>query len=91
MVFEENVLCQCLTADIAAQGGQFGLPTVGMHEATLWGTKDWLEPISGPRADYTLGDLLPSVYNSLSVKGTLHALSFHAEASVTYYRKDLFQ
>lgn len=91
VVLEENVLRQRLTTDIATQGGQFDLLTIGMYEAALWGAKGWLEPMSGLPADYALDDLLPSVRDGLSVKGTLYALPFYAEASITYYRKDLFQ
>ncbi|MCH2893208.1 extracellular solute-binding protein, partial [Listeria monocytogenes] len=74
----------------ATQGGQFDLLTIGMYEAALWGAKGWLEPMSGLPAAYALDDLLPSVRDGLSVKGTLYALPFYAEASITYYRKDLF-
>ncbi len=91
VVLEENVLRQRLTTDIATQGGQFDLLTIGTYEAALWGAKGWLEPMSGLPADYALDDLLPSVRDGLSVKGTLYALPFYAEASITYYRKDLFQ
>lgn len=91
VVLEENVLRQRLTTDIATQGGQFDLLTIGMYEAALWGAKGWLEPMSGLPADYAVDDLLPSVRDGLSVKGTLYALPFYAEASITYYRKDLFQ
>lgn len=91
VVLEENVLRQRLTTDIATQGGQFDLLTIGMYEAALWGAKGWLEPMSGLPADYALDDLLSSVRDGLSVKGTLYALPFYAEASITYYRKDLFQ
>ncbi|MGV8375137.1 ABC transporter substrate-binding protein, partial [Pseudomonas aeruginosa] len=87
VVLEENVLRQRLTTDIATQGGQFDLLTIGMYEAALWGAKGWLEPMSGLPADYALDDLLPSVRDGLSVKGTLYALPFYAEASITYYRK----
>ncbi|MCB2527331.1 extracellular solute-binding protein, partial [Listeria monocytogenes] len=49
------------------------------------------EPMSGLPADYALAALLPSVRDGLSVQGTLYALPFSADASITYYRKDLFQ
>ncbi|WP_239500722.1 extracellular solute-binding protein, partial [Stenotrophomonas maltophilia] len=51
VVLEENVLRQRLTTDIATQGGQFDLLTIGMYEAALWGAKGWLEPMSGLPAD----------------------------------------
>ncbi|MHC6223177.1 ABC transporter substrate-binding protein [Pseudomonas sp. X10] len=91
VVLEENVLRQRLTTDIATQGGQFDVLTIGMYEAALWGAKGWLEPMQDLPADYALDDVFPSVRDGLSVKGTLYALPFYAEASITYYRKDLFQ
>ena len=90
VVLEENVLRQRLTTDIATQGGQFDVLTIGMYEAALWGAKGWLEPMSDLPADYNLDDVFPSVRNGLSANGTLYALPFYAEASITYYRKDLF-
>jgi len=91
VVLEENVLRQRLTTDIATQGGQFDVLTIGMYEAALWGEKGWLEPMTELPADYDLDDVFPSVREGLSVKGTLYALPFYAEASITYYRKDLFE
>lgn len=91
VVLEENVLRQRLTTDIATQGGQFDVLTIGMYEAALWGAKGWLEPMTDLPADYNLDDVFPSVRNGLSANGTLYALPFYAEASITYYRKDLFQ
>ncbi|KTT40969.1 sugar ABC transporter substrate-binding protein, partial [Pseudomonas oryzihabitans] len=91
VVLEENVLRQRLTTDIAAQGGQFDVLTIGMYETGLWGAQHWLEPMKDLPANYDLEDLFPSVREGLSVKGTLYALPFYAESSITYYRKDLFQ
>lgn len=91
VVLEENVLRQRLTTDIATQGGQFDVLTIGMYEAALWGEKGWLEPMTELPADYHLDDVFPSVREGLSAKGTLYALPFYAEASITYYRKDLFE
>lgn len=91
VVLEENVLRQRLTTDIATQGGQFDVLTIGMYEAALWGEKGWLEPMTELPADYDLDDVFPSVREGLSVKGELYALPFYAEASITYYRKDLFE
>ncbi len=45
VVLEENVLRQRLTTDIATQGGQFDVLTIGMYEASLWGDKGWLAPM----------------------------------------------
>ncbi|MET1076620.1 MAG: sugar ABC transporter substrate-binding protein [Pseudomonas sp.] len=90
VVLEENVLRQRLTTDIATQGGQFDVLTIGMYEAALWGAKGWLAPMTGLPADYALDDVFPSVREGLSVNGTLFALPFYAESSMTYYRRDLF-
>lgn len=91
VVLEENVLRQRLTTDIATQGGQFDVLTIGMYEAALWGGKGWLEPMKDLPASYALDDVFPSVRESLSVKGSLYALPFYAESSITYYRTDLFK
>ncbi|KMM78084.1 ABC transporter substrate-binding protein [Pseudomonas deceptionensis] len=91
VVLEENVLRQRLTTDIATQGGQFDVLTIGMYEAALWGDKGWLEPMTDLPATYAIDDVFPSVRDGLSVKGTLYALPFYAESSMTYYRTDLFK
>ena len=91
VVLEENVLRQRLTTDIATQGGQFDVLTIGMYEAALWGAKGWLEPMKDLPAGYALDDVFASVREGLSVKGQLYALPFYAESSITYYRTDLFK
>ncbi|MFV0932003.1 ABC transporter substrate-binding protein [Pseudomonas jessenii] len=91
VVLEENVLRQRLTTDIATQGGQFDVLSIGMYEAALWGAKGWLEPMKDLPAGYALDDVFASVREGLSVKGQLYALPFYAESSITYYRTDLFK
>ncbi|MGY2233933.1 ABC transporter substrate-binding protein [Pseudomonas gingeri] len=91
VVLEENVLRQRLTTDIATQGGQFDVLTIGTYETPLWGAKHWLEPMTGLPADYDVEDIFPSVRQGLSVGGTLYALPFYGESTVTYYRTDLFR
>ncbi|MEB0042936.1 MULTISPECIES: sugar ABC transporter substrate-binding protein [unclassified Pseudomonas] len=91
VVLEENVLRQRLTTDIATQGGQFDVLTIGTYETPLWGAKHWLEPMQDLPANYDLDDIFPSVRQGLSVNGTLYALPFYGESTVTYYRTDLFK
>ena len=91
VVLGENVLRQRLTTDIATQGGQFDVLTIGMYEAALWGAKGWLEPMTDLPASYAIDDVFPAVREGLSAKGTLYALPFYAESSMTYYRTDLFK
>ncbi|ROM67223.1 sugar ABC transporter substrate-binding protein [Pseudomonas brassicacearum] len=91
VVLEENVLRQRLTTDIATQGGQFDVLTIGTYETPLWGAKHWLEPMTNLPADYDLEDIFPSVRQGLSVNDALYALPFYGESTVTYYRTDLFK
>ncbi|PVZ19725.1 MULTISPECIES: sugar ABC transporter substrate-binding protein [unclassified Pseudomonas] len=91
VVLEENVLRQRLTTDIATQGGQFDVLTIGTYETPLWGAKHWLEPMTDLPPAYDEDDIFPSVRQGLSVNGTLYALPFYGESTVTYYRKDLFE
>ncbi|WP_299204043.1 sugar ABC transporter substrate-binding protein [uncultured Amphritea sp.] len=91
VVLEENVLRQRLTTDIATKGGQFDVMTIGMYEAPIWGKQGWLTPMDNLPADYDLEDIFPAVKGGLSADGTLYALPFYAESSMTYYRKDLFE
>ncbi|WP_372982511.1 sugar ABC transporter substrate-binding protein [Marinobacter sediminum] len=91
VVLEENVLRQRLTTDIATDGGQFDVMTIGMYEAPIWGEKGWLTPMKDLPADYDMADIFPSVLGGLSHNDTLYALPFYAESSMTFYRKDLFE
>jgi polyol transport system substrate-binding protein len=90
VVLEENVLRQRVTTDIATNGGQFDVITIGSYEAPIWGKQGWLVPLNDLGDDYDYADLIPSVVNGLSYDGTLYAVPFYAESSFTFYRKDLF-
>ncbi|PPC78729.1 sugar ABC transporter substrate-binding protein [Pokkaliibacter plantistimulans] len=91
VILEENVLRQRLTTDISTKGGQFDVMTIGMYEAPLWGALGWLDQIDNLPASYDLEDVMPSVRDGLSWKGTLFALPFYGESSMTFYNKDLFK
>lgn len=45
VVLEENVLRQRVTTDIATNGGQFDIVTIGSYETPLWGKQGWLAPL----------------------------------------------
>jgi sorbitol/mannitol transport system substrate-binding protein len=90
VVLEENVLRQRVTTDIATNGGQFDIVTIGSYEAPIWGKQGWLVALDDLGDDYDYDDLIPSVVNGLSYEGTLYAVPFYAESSFTFYRKDLF-
>ncbi|TGG94242.1 sugar ABC transporter substrate-binding protein [Natronospirillum operosum] len=90
VVLEENVLRQRMTTDIAAGSGQFDIMTIGSYETPIWGANEWLVPLDDLPASYEVDDLFDSVRDGLSHDGTLYALPFYAESSMTYYRTDLF-
>lgn len=91
VVLEENVLRQRMTTDIATNGGQFDVMTIGSYEVPIWAKRGWLEPLDDLPESYHAEDLLKPVRDGLSHDGTLHALPFYAESSMMYYRKDLFE
>ena len=91
VVLEENVLRQRVTTDIATQGGQFDILTIGSYEAPIWGAQDWLVPLDDLGDDYDYDDLIPAVKAGLSHEGSLYAVPFYAESSFTMYRTDLFE
>jgi sorbitol/mannitol transport system substrate-binding protein len=90
VVLEENVLRQRTTTDIASQGGQFDVLTIGSYETPIWARRDWLKPLNLP-ASYEVNDLLKPVREGLSSDGKLYAVPFYGESSMLYYRKDLFE
>lgn len=90
VVLEENVLRQRMTTDIATDGGQFDVMTIGTYEVPIWAERGWLSPLDDLPEDYDIDDLLTSVRDGLSHEGTLHALPFYGESSMMYYRQDLF-
>ena len=91
VVYEENLLRQRVTTDIATGGGQFDVITIGSYETPIWGQEGWLMTLDDLGEGYDYDDLLAPVRESLSVKGSLYAVPFYAESSFTYYRKDLVE
>jgi ABC-type glycerol-3-phosphate transport system substrate-binding protein len=89
-VLEENVLRERVTTDIATNGGQFDIMTIGGYEAPIWGKQGWLAPVDDLGDDYDYADLLDPIKKGLTVDGKLYAVPFYTESSFTLYRKDLF-
>lgn len=89
VILEENVLRQRVTTDIATNGGQFDIITIGAYEAPIWGKNGWLTPLDDFDAAYNYDDIFEGVRAGLSSEGTLYAVPFYAESSFTFYRKDL--
>ena len=93
VVLEENTLRQNVTTDIATNGGQYDIMTIGTYEAPIWAGQGWLKPLDGLSADaeYDVDDLLPPIRNGLSVDGKLYAAPFYGESSFIMYRTDLME
>jgi sorbitol/mannitol transport system substrate-binding protein len=90
VILEENVLRQRATTDITTNSGQFDVVMIGTYETPQWGKRGWLAPMTSLPADYGLDDVVKSARDGLSYNGTLYALPFYVESSMTFYRKDLF-
>ncbi|TNC73302.1 ABC transporter substrate-binding protein [Rubellimicrobium roseum] len=89
VTLEENVLRQNVTTDIATNGGQYDVITIGTYEVPIWGRQNWLVPLNDLPAEYDVDDLLPPIRAGLSVDDTLYAVPFYGESSFVMYRKDL--
>jgi sorbitol/mannitol transport system substrate-binding protein len=95
----ENTLRQKVTADIATGGGQFDIATVGTYEVPIWAKNKWivnLDPFfskldAAGKADYDLADVIPSIRKGLSYDGSLYAVPFYGESSMTFYNKRIFK
>lgn len=86
---EENILRERVTTDIATNGGQYDVLTIGTYEVPLWAQQEWLLPLSDLPEDYDADDLIPAVRSALSVEDTLYAVPFYAESAMVMYRTDL--
>lgn len=93
VVLEENTLRQNVTTDIATNGGQYDIMTIGTYEAPIWAKQNWLKPLDALSADaaYDVDDLLPAIRGGLSLDGKLYAAPFYGESSFVMYRTDLME
>ncbi|MET3924343.1 sugar ABC transporter substrate-binding protein [Devosia sp. 2618] len=93
VVLEENTLRQNVTTDIATNGGQYDVMTIGTYEAPIWAKQGWLSPLDGLTADaaYDVNDILPPIRAGLSFEDKLYAAPFYGESSFIMYRKDLME
>ncbi|GLQ55724.1 ABC transporter substrate-binding protein [Devosia nitrariae] len=93
VVLEENTLRQNVTTDIATNGGQYDVMTIGTYEVPIWARQEWLVPLDalGDDPEYDVDDLLPPIRDGLSVDGTLYAAPFYGESSFIMYRTDLME
>jgi sorbitol/mannitol transport system substrate-binding protein len=95
MIFmEENDLRNAATKDVATQGGQYDIMTVGAYEVPIWGQNRWLEDLTDLAAEdptYDVDDFFKPVRDGVSYDDRLYAVPFYGESSFLMYRKDLFE
>ncbi len=89
VTLEENILRQRVTTDIATNGGQYDVMTIGTYEVPIWAKQGWLVALDDLGDDYDIDDLLPAIRGGLSMDGSLFAAPFYGESSMVMYRTDL--
>jgi sorbitol/mannitol transport system substrate-binding protein len=93
-ILPENELRDKVTQDVANQGGQYDVATVGAYEVPIWAKNGWLQELStkaNADASYDTGDLLkPMVAALTGDDGKMYGAPFYGESSFLMYNKDLF-
>ena len=91
VTLEENVLRQRVTTDIATNGGQYDVMTIGTYEVPIWAKQGWLLSLEDLPAEWDKDDIIPAIAGGLSVDGELFAAPFYGESSMVMYRTDLME
>ena len=91
VTLEENVLRERVTTDIATNGGQYDIMTIGNYEVPIWAKQGWLLPLEKLGDKYDVDDILPAIRGGLSADGKLYSAPFYGESAMIMYRKDLFE
>lgn len=89
VTLEENILREKVTTDIATNGGQYDVMTIGTYEVPIWGSAGWLLPLNFSDS-YDVDDIIKPIREGLSIDGKLYAAPFYGESSMVMYRTDLF-
>ena len=93
-ILPENELRDKVTQDVANQGGQYDVATVGAYEVPIWSKNGWLHELStqaGADSSYDQADLLKPMVQSLTGDdGKMYAAPFYGESSFLMYNKDMF-
>jgi sorbitol/mannitol transport system substrate-binding protein len=90
---EENDLRDAVTKDVATNGGQYDIVTVGSYEVPIWAENGWLTDLTADLEgdpDYDVDDLFEPVKDALTADGSLYAVPFYGESSMLMYNKELF-
>ncbi|QUH02465.1 sugar ABC transporter substrate-binding protein [Saccharopolyspora erythraea] len=89
----ENQARAKITSSTATEGGEFDVVMISNYETQQWAANGWLEnlqPYIDASPGYDPDDFIPSIRDSLSYQGAMHAVPFYGESSFLTYRKDLF-
>jgi sorbitol/mannitol transport system substrate-binding protein len=93
-ILPENELRDKVTQDVANQGGQYDVATVGAYEVPIWAKNNWLQELStraSADANYDSADLLKPMVSALTgPDGKMYGAPFYGESSFLMYNKDLF-
>ena len=93
-ILPENELRDKVTQDVANQGGQYDVVTVGAYEVPIWSKNGWLHELStqaGADSAYDQADLLKPMVQSLTGEdGKMYAAPFYGESSFLMYNKEMF-
>ncbi len=90
---EENDLRDAVTKDVATNGGQYDIVTVGSYEVPIWAENGWLADLTQDLesdAEYDVDDLFEPVRDALTLDDSLYAVPFYGESSMLMYNKELF-
>jgi sorbitol/mannitol transport system substrate-binding protein len=94
-ILPENELRDKVTQDVANQGGQYDVVTVGAYEVPIWSKNGWLHELStqaGADSAYDTADLLKPMVQSLTGDdGKMYAAPFYGESSFLMYNKEMFE
>jgi sorbitol/mannitol transport system substrate-binding protein len=94
VILPENQLRDRVTQDIATEGGQFDVMTIGTYEAPIWAENGWLTGLTDyaqSDEDYDVEDVIEPIRTALSFEDQLYAVPFYGESSFLMYRTDLFE
>ncbi len=93
-ILPENELRDKVTQDVATQGGQYDVVTIGAYESAIWAENGWLHEVDSymnKDTKFEAEDLLDPVVQVLRGKdGKLYSVPFYGESSFLMYRKDVF-
>lgn len=88
-VMDENVLRKRLQGDIAVNQANYDLVMLGNFDVPIWAKKGQLASFSDLPQSYDIDDVITAARTANTYEGSLYALPFVAETTLTYYRKDL--